>query len=187
MVKKEIRILGFDDSPFDKFRDEKVLVVGAFYRGGQFLDGVVSGYVKVDGSDSTSRLISLLKKSKFLTQLRAVMLDGIAMGGFNVVDITRICRSTGLPVIVVMRGYPDIEKMTRALVKIGQGRKALLMKKAGRIYRYRKIHFQVCGMSPEEAREVLSVSITHSEIPEALRVAHLIAGGIVKGESRGRA
>ena len=42
MIKKEIRVLGIDDAPFNKFKDKQVLVIAAFYRGGHFLDGVLS-------------------------------------------------------------------------------------------------------------------------------------------------
>ena len=87
MVKKEARILGIDDSPFDKFRDKEVLVIGTFFRGGSSLDGVLTTTTAVDGSDATAKIIRMVKKSKFYTQLRAIMLNGIAVWGFNVVDI----------------------------------------------------------------------------------------------------
>ncbi|MBM3309562.1 MAG: DUF99 family protein, partial [Candidatus Altiarchaeales archaeon] len=47
-IKPEVRILGLDDGPF-KQNDKKVLVVGVVFRGGSFLDGVVSTKVRVDG------------------------------------------------------------------------------------------------------------------------------------------
>jgi len=30
-MKKEIRVLGIDDGPFDKFNDSEVIVIGAIY------------------------------------------------------------------------------------------------------------------------------------------------------------
>ena len=64
MIKKEIRILGIDDSPFDKFRDKKVLIVGTVYRGGTYMDGVISTYAEVDGSDSAERIIEMIKRTR---------------------------------------------------------------------------------------------------------------------------
>ena len=62
MVKKEIRVLGIDDAPFDKFKDKKCLIIGVFFRGGNFLDGVLSSKVAVDGSDSTAKMIKMVRK-----------------------------------------------------------------------------------------------------------------------------
>lgn len=53
-VKKEIRILGIDDSPFKKFKKgKKVLVIGCVFRAGRWLDGVVSTHINCDGTNST--------------------------------------------------------------------------------------------------------------------------------------
>ena len=86
-MKKQIRILGIDDAAFDKFNDKEVIVIGTVFRGGDFMDGVMTCKVKVDGDDATNKLIEMINKSKFKTQFRAIMLDGIAVAGFNVFDI----------------------------------------------------------------------------------------------------
>ena len=59
MFKKEIRVIGIDDAPFNKFGKGNVLVVGVVFRGGMWLDGVLSTKVKVDGTNSTKKLINL--------------------------------------------------------------------------------------------------------------------------------
>ena len=46
-----------------------------------------------------------------------------------------------------------------------------------------KIYVQLAGLSLENAKEILKVSCTRSHIPEALRLAHMIASGIISGES----
>ena len=118
MVKTEARILGIDDSPFNKFKDKRTLLIGTFFRGGSSLDGVLTTAVKVDGSDSTEKIISMVKKSKFRPQLQAIMLNGIAVGGFNVIDIRKLATKTKIPVIVVMRNYPEAGRMAAALAKL---------------------------------------------------------------------
>ena len=40
---------------------------------------------------------------------------------------------------------------------------------------------------PEEARQIIKIAATRGLMPEPIRLAHLIASGIVEGESRGRA
>lgn len=186
-MKKEIRILGIDDSPFDKFNDKEVLVVGVFYRGGNYPDGIMSTKVTVDGDDATVKLIEMINISKFKSQLQCIMLDGIALGGFNVVNIERLSKETKIPVIVVMRNYPNFEKIKIALEKLNYHDKVKLIEKAGKPYKVEKIHIQIKGISLEDAKKVIKISAIHSDIPEPIRVAHLIGAGLVKGESKGNA
>ncbi len=49
------------------------------------------------------------------------------------------------------------------------------------------IFYQSIGLDNDDAEDVLAISCTHGQVPEALRVAHLIATAVVKGESLGRA
>ena len=186
-MKKEIRVLGIDDGPFDKFNDKEVIVIGAIYRGGSFIDGVISTHVKVDGDDSTEKLVKMINKCKFKPQLQAIILDGIAVGGFNVIDVDDLNKKTGIPVIVVMRDYPDFRKIEKALIKLNHAEKINLLKKAGEVHQLGEIFVQAIGLTLEQAEEIIDITCTHSLLPEPLRVAHLIAGGVVDGESRGRA
>ena len=112
-IKDEVRILGFDDGPF-KRGDSDVLVVGTVFRGGQWLDGVMSTHVSVDGIDSTEKLIELVENSRF-KDVRVIMLDGLGFGGFNLVDIQRLSDETGLSVIVIIRNRPDLDEIKSAL------------------------------------------------------------------------
>lgn len=186
-VKREIRIVGFDDASFDKFADSKVMVIGAVFRGGLWIDGVMTDTVAVDGDDATFVLIEMIQRSRFRQQLQCIMLDGIALGGFNVVDIVLLSEKTRIPVIVVMRDYPECEKIHAALRKLGKGDKIALLKKAGEIHEAGDIYFQAAGMAVEKAREIIKMTSTRAQIPEPVRVAHLIGAGIGKGESTGRA
>ncbi len=187
MVKKEARILGIDDSPFDKFRDKRTLIIGTFFRGGSSLDGVMTTTAAVDGSDATAKITAMVKKSKFLPQLQAIMLNGIAVGGFNVIDIRQLHEKTKIPVVVVMRNYPEVGRIKSTLAKIGMKSKVKLIEKAGRIYKVGNVHVQLGGCSLQTARELLKISCTRSHIPEPIRVAHLMAAGVKLGESKGKA
>ena len=110
-LKKEVRILGIDDGPFDKFKDKETIVIGTFFRGGEFLDGLLSTKIRIDGQNSTSRLIKMINSCKFKSMIQCIMIDGIAMGGFNVVDIRELCKKTKIPVIVIMRNKPDFNSI----------------------------------------------------------------------------
>jgi endonuclease V-like protein UPF0215 family len=187
MMKKEIRLIGIDDAPFNRFKEKDVLVVGTIFRGGSFLDGVLSTKVKIDGNDSTKKLISMINKCKFKSQLQCIILDGIAFGGFNIIDINELNKKTKIPVIVVIRNYPDFKKIKKALEKIKKKNKYELIEKAGEIGKIGKIYCQLAGISLAKTKEILKISCTRSLLPEPIRAAHLIAAGIIKGESRGDA
>ena len=187
MFKKEIRVIGIDDSPFNKFKDSKVLVVGVVMRGGLFVDGILSAKVAVDGSDSTKKIIEMINKCKFKPQLQCIFLDGIAVAGFNVIDVQELSKKTNLPVIIIIRKRPDIENIKKTLIKIKKQQKIKLIEKAGNIFQVDDIFVQLTGIDLEHAEKILKVVCTRSLIPEPIRLAHLIAQGVVFGESRGRA
>lgn len=187
MLKKEIRILGIDDAPFDKFKNEEVLIVGTIFRGGNFLDGILSTKVTIDGDDATEKLVAMINSSKFKSQIRAMILDGIAVGGFNIVDIDDLNKKTGIGIIVVVRKNPNISEMKMALTKINKKEKIKLIENAGDVQKIDSIYIQFKGLDIEVVREILKLTCTRSHIPEPVRIAHLIASGIVTGESKGRA
>lgn len=190
-IKDEIRILGIDDSALI---GERILIVGAFFRGGMWLDGVMSSYVTRDGMDATDSIISMVRSSKHFPQIRIIMLDGVTYGGFNPIDISRLHKETAIPVVVLMRKYPDFEMIESALCHLPQGdERMIIFKRAGEIIEVRTadpqnhVYIQCSGIGPGEAAKIVRLSSTRSNIPEPLRVAHLIATGIVLGESRGKA
>lgn len=191
-IKKEIRIIGIDDAPFSKTKKGNVLTVGTIFRGGQSMEGLLSTHIEVDGSNSTEKLVQMVNNTKHKPQLQVIMTDGIALGGFNVIDIHELSKRTKLPVIVVMRNYPNFEKLFKAIENVsGSNQKKSLIKRAGEIYEVDletgKIFIQLVGLRPEEARQIIKIAATRGLMPEPIRLAHLIASGIVEGESRGRA
>jgi uncharacterized protein len=190
-IKPEIRIIGIDDS---SLHTDRVMIVGAVFRGGEWLDGVLRSHITKDGTDATDTIISMVTKSKHFGQVRVLMLDGITYAGFNVVDITAVFEKSGIPVIVVMRDYPDFDRIRAALEHLPDpGPRWDVIKRAGEIHKVttreggNPVYLQYCGIELEDAREIVRMSSTHSNIPEPLRAAHLIATGIVCGESTGRA
>lgn len=190
-VKEEIRILGWDDGPFEFKKRGKTVLIGTVFRGGSFMDGMLKQEIEVDGTDAEEKIIRATKRSKF-KDLRVIMLDGITFGGFNTVNIHNIFRKTGLPVIVFNRKKPNFEKFTKALEKLPHKNKRLkCVNDAGPVYwtsvRDKKVCFQVAGIGSKDAAKIIQKSATRSNVPEPIRIAHIIATASVFGESRGRA
>ncbi|MGC8816637.1 MAG: DUF99 family protein [Candidatus Hadarchaeum sp.] len=192
-IKPEIRILGVDDGPFEADHQGKVPLVGVVFRGGRWLDGVMVTEIEKDGMDVTDRLIEMLVRSRHLGQLRVLMVDGVTFAGFNVLDVRRVFRKTSLPVVVISREVPVMADIRKALRHLPRWRERWrIIKATGRIYpvatksQGRSIYIQPVGIKREDAERIVRLSSTRSLVPEPLRVAHLIATAIVRGESYGR-
>ncbi len=184
---QQFHVVGFDDAPFDRQHRGDVLVVGAVYAGAR-LDGVLSCKVRRDGVNSTRVLADCVRRSRFYAQLHAVLLQGIALAGFNVVDLRALHESLERPVLVVCRRKPDLVAIRRALLGHVRGgsRKWGLIEQAGPMEPAGGVYVQRVGLSSANARVLLHRLSIHSNIPEPLRTAHLIAAGVTLGESRAR-
>lgn len=208
-----MNVIGFDDGPFPRDHRGNVLLVGVVCSATR-IDGIVSGRIRRDGADSTRRMVELVRASQFGTHVQAIMLQGIAVGGFNVVDIQGLSQALQIPVLVVVRRPPDMAAVHRALFSdaptgerprvAGAARKWRLIQQAGQLELLGpsrrslkrasglatsgpKLWIQRAGLTLEQARRIVAATTLHGNIPEPLRVAHLIAGGITTGKSRGRA
>jgi endonuclease V-like protein UPF0215 family len=180
--------VGFDDAPFDRGERGRILVVGAAFAGLR-LEGVLALRVLRDGSDATTGLAATVARSKFGGSVKVVLLQGIAVGGFNVVDIHALAEVLATPVLVVMRRPPRYEKVRRALLERtpGGAEKWRLIERAGAPEPVAGVYVQRAGLDLLPAGQLVAALAVNGRIPEPLRVAHLIAGGVTTGESRGRA
>lgn len=179
--------IGFDDAPFDRGHRGNVPVFGAIFARGR-LDGVVKGAVRRDGADATRVLAGLIRDSRFLGHLQIVFLQGIALAGFNVVDIQGLHDTLGLPVLVVARRRPELTRIRRALLEHvpGGARKWRLIERAGPMEAIAGVHVQRAGLSLGEAERAIARFAVNSAVPEPLRAAHLIAAGVSGSRSRQR-
>lgn len=181
-------VIGFDDGPFPRdVRAGPVLLVGAVCARSR-LDGVLSGRVTRDGADATEVMARLVTGSQFDGHVQAVLLNGIAVAGFNVIDIHGLAEALGRPVLVIARRPPRLDKIRRALDLLTDGaRKWSFIERAGPMEAVGGLYLQRAGLSLAAASDLLSATTIHGRLPEPLRLAHIIAGGIVTGKSRGRA
>jgi uncharacterized protein len=180
-------IIGFDDFPFSRAHRGDINIVGTVFCGTR-LEGVLRGKIRRDGANSAKEIANLVSSSKYAPQVQLVMLQGIAMAGFNVVDAYWLHKTLEIPVLIVARKFPIMDGIRDALLTKVRGgkRKWTLIESLGEMESCEKVFIQRVGLSFEEAREVLKSTTIYGHIPEPLRHAHLIAGGIATGQSRGR-
>jgi endonuclease V-like protein UPF0215 family len=185
VVKPEIRILGVDDGIFIPHSGGKALVVGIVFRGGYWLDGVMHTYVAIDGFDATEKISTMVTSSPHHRQLRVIMLNGITFAGFNVVNIQSLSMKTDLPVIAVTSEKPDLASIREAIENLsGTEDRWQSILAAGEGFGVftrnpqESVFLHVAGLPIDEATQIVRLSSTRGKIPEALRVAHLIASGV---------
>ncbi len=183
---KKIRVIGFDDAPFQKGASS--VSVGGVVCADTRFEGMVWGRAQRDGFDATFVLAEMLLTSKYHPQVHAVLLDGIAVGGLNIIDLPELAERVELPCIAVMRKMPDLAAMKAVIAALpSPARRLALLGRAGTIHQRPPFFFQVAGGSLEDATRVLDQATDTGHVPEALRLAHLIGSAIELGESRGRA
>lgn len=190
-MKEHLRVLGIDDSPF-RFGNAEALVIGVVMRLPTYVEGVLSAKCAVDGGDATDVLVGMVDRSRFKEQLRLVMIDGVAIGGFNVVDIDEMYEATGIPIATVTRDPPDLVMIRSALEKHfpdHERRFEIIARKPLRpvATEHKPILVSLAGIDMDEAAPLIQKSIVRGAVPEPIRVAHIIASGMTYGESHGKA
>lgn len=181
-------VMGVDDGPFDKGKRGDAPLVGAVYAS-ERLDGFVTGRVRRDGRNATEQIHRLLVESRFDGHVQCLMLSGITFGGFNVVDLPELADRVQRPVLVVARKAPSMRRIEAVLKESvpGGDRKWALIQRAGPMERCGPVFVQRAGLTPAQAETLIERLTTHGKLPEPLRVAHLMAGALVQGHSRGGA
>lgn len=189
------RVLGFDDAPFQsrpRAPGSEVNAVGVITTSDRFEGMLYCGGILQDGLNAGEKLAEAVKRSKFHDQIHAVLLDGVTMGGLNVIDVQRLATEVQRPVIAVMRAQPNIEKMLNAISKLPFAHERRdRLSAAGPIHQIGNWVFQ-CRYptgddttNPEEIATMLDRCTPKGtqKIPECLRIAHLIGSAIKSGQS----
>lgn len=181
--------MGVDDGPI-KPGDKDSILAGVIIRGREYVDRILTAKIKVDGLDATEKILELAQKPKHKGQLRAIFLNGISFAGFNLADIKKISQVTNLPVIAAMKN-PDASRFKAVASKFpDKDARMKIIENAGKIHALKigncTTYFQCAGISPKDAEILLRNSTVRATVPEAVRIAHLVAGALVDGESRGR-
>lgn len=178
-------VLGIDDGPFDRHRDRDTLVVGIVTAGPALVEGVLTTRLLIDDASATEHLAGWIEGCRVRPLLRAVFLDGITIAGLAVIDLPLLAEHTGLAVIATTREQPATDGLERALRTAGYTERIAAVQNAGVSSPCDEIHLQHAGVTAAEAIRLVRDQRGRSRLPECLRLAHLIAAGVCRGESRG--
>ncbi|MDE1850637.1 MAG: DUF99 family protein [Candidatus Micrarchaeota archaeon] len=180
MMKGGIRILAVEDGPFTR-KDKASLAVCLLGRDG-IVEGMLSFMVAVDGDDATDKLLNAIRKSRFSGQVKMIAMNGITLGGLNIVDMTKLHASLKIPVIAITRKRPRRTLMLKTMKKYSGREKVGIFKdiaKNASLDRVDGFYVQSLGIKKSEIGKFMQTSLS------LLRLGHIVASGIVKGESKG--
>ncbi|MCI4346416.1 MAG: DUF99 family protein [Thermoplasmata archaeon] len=181
--KPHLRVIALDDGAFSR-RQRRAPLVAVSMSLPDLVEGIELTWVSVDGTDATARATELLRGSPFLAGARAILVDGIAVAGFNLFDLKALSRDLHRPVISVTSRAPDLLRIRSALRTYfpAEFRRRWGLVRASRLFPVsvggRPLWASVVGCRREEARALLLRSIGHGRWPEPLRLAHLVGHAV---------
>ncbi|RLE51445.1 MAG: hypothetical protein DRJ21_00155 [Candidatus Methanomethylicota archaeon] len=126
------------------------LIICVIFRGGLWLDGVLSNIVEGDLLDE---LVSLLKSSSHYFQVNYVMLDFLNPKSFESINLEKLSSLLNKPVVAVsFDEFPN----------------AVFLKDFN-------FYVKFVGLSLSDVRRLIKISMRDSNIPEPLRISRLLA------------
>lgn len=180
LAKRHPRVVGVGGGPFQR-SDRRAPVALVVCSLPDRVEGISVTDVAVDGADATERVGAALLASEHLDGVRAVLLDGITLGGFNVVDLAALAKAVRRPVVAVTRRRPDFEAIDAALRRYfprDRGRRRRLVH-ARRLFAVPVaggwLQVAVAGATRADAAALVRRSVREGRWPEPLRLARMVA------------
>lgn len=174
-MKKNLRLLAIDDSPFKRDYDETTFLVGLTFRG-MTLERADKVRITIDGEDAQQAIIKLYEMSG--REARIILLHGTTFAGFNIVDIMSLRRQIGIPVAAFLEKPPREQVIVKTLERLFPAKIHIFLSNPayeefntpkGTLYCAR------AGISEDEIRELISAYTIESKLPEPIRIAHIVA------------
>lgn len=180
-------LLGIDDGPFEKFSSRTAPIVGVMMEGPDLVEAVAVTRFAVDGEDVSAFLADWIEGLRFRPALQGLLFAGITIAGLAVLEPGLLARRTGLPVVVVNRKPPVDSRLAAALETAGLAHRLPLLERAPPARALEGGLFaSAAGADAATAAALVGATRQKSDLPEPLRLAHMIARAVARGESRGR-
>jgi len=162
-------------------------IAGIVMRRDLIVDGIIFGTVTIGGNDSTQNILSMVRSLK-RDDVNCIMLDGLIISMYNIIDGEEIREKTGVPVLAItfkeseglegtiQRHFPNDSKLKlEQYHKLGQRDKILL--KTGKF-----IFARYWGLSSNEASTIANSLTLQGSIPEPIRIAKLAARASMRSQ-----
>ena len=152
------------------------------------IDGFVMGYSTVGGDDATDSILTMYEKLD-RPDVSFLLISGIVISLYNIVDVKRISEKTGIPVIgvtyeessgiedAIKHHFPEsYESKLAEYSKLGSREKITL-------HTSHNLYIRNEGCTALEAKQLLDKMTLQGSVPEPLRIAQLLANTLLKTKS----
>jgi len=155
--------------------------------GAALVEAVAVTEFPIDGAGITDFIADWIENTRFAPALQAVVFGGVTIAGLGVIDINALAERLRTPVIVVNRRDRTQHRLRQAFAAAGLEDRLAIVERMSPIFQVADgLYAAAAGIDAAAAIPLIEATLAKSDLPEPLRVAHLIARAIVKGESRGR-
>ena len=185
LEKKGIRGLAIAES-FSQDSKKSVLS-GIVMSTDMIIDGFVIGHSTVGGDDATDVILDMCKKLD-RPDVSFLLISGIVISLYNIVDLKRISDETDLPVIgvtyeeskgieeAIKHHFPDsYESKLAEYSKLGTREKVTL-------HTSHNLYIRNEGCTVLEAKQILDKITLQGSVPEPLRIGQLLANTLLKAK-----
>lgn len=178
LEKKGLRGLGIAESFHQN--DTYSNLAGVVIRRDFIIDGFVFGKCTIEGDDATTSILEMYGKLE-RDDISFIMISGLIISMYNIIDIQKISEKLGLPTIGVT--YEDSKGIEESI------KKHFPNSYKEKIDRYRQlekrtkislhtgydVYIRTSGCIISEAKKLLDAFTLQGAVPEPLRVAQLLA------------
>jgi endonuclease V-like protein UPF0215 family len=180
--KPALRVLGIAES-FVRSSSTST-IAGVVMRADLRVDGLAYAHATVGGDDGTEAVLSLCQQLN-RSDVNALILSGVALSWFNIIDPERIFEEIQRPLVCltyeespglekyIREHFPSPDEKLRLYRKLGE-RQCVLLRTGHQVF------VRVWGAMPDEARILLNKFTKDGRVPEPVRLARLAARAALK-------
>lgn len=180
--KPALRVLGIAES-FARSSSTST-IAGVIMRADLRVDGLAYAHATVGGDDGTEAVLSLCRKLN-RSDVNALILSGVALSWFNIIDLERIFEEIQRPLVCltyeespglekyIREHFPSPDEKLRLYCKLGE-RQGFFLRTGHQVF------VRVWGATPDEARILLNKFTRDGRVPEPVRLARLAARAALK-------
>ena len=167
---------------------KKSILAGVVMRRDFLIDGFVFGKATLEGDDATETILSMYKKLN-RPDISYLLISGIIISMYNIIDLKKISQSLGLPVIGVT--YQDSEGIEEAIRHHFPNSYESKLKEYQELENRDKITLHTSydiyirkeGCTLSDVKHLLDELTLQGSFPEPLRVAQLLAKTLLSTNS----
>jgi len=143
------------------------------------IDGVAFGSAALGGNDATDCIVGMYK-SLARDDINCILLDGLVISMYNIINAEKIVEETGIPVVaitfedskgleqIIKHRFDDWQSKLEQYKKLGQRERITLKTGKSLFIRYWEINNR-------KAVAILNSFTLQGSVPEPVRVAKLVA------------